>query len=90
MQIGDPSLEISDPKTVSKPVFAGMVHVGILVCAVLLVIAAYHYNNDQFDYRFLLLALGGIVALLITALTIVFWFRGTDAFTRRQPNNPSA
>jgi hypothetical protein len=77
--------EPSDIKPSSEgAAFAWLVNLGMFCCAVLVIGSAWRYTGGEINYRTVLLALGGVAALLVTAILILFWIGGADAVSRRR------
>jgi hypothetical protein len=74
----------SHETSVDTPAFAWLVNVGVFCCALLVVIMAWQYTDGRLTYWTVLLALGGIAAVLITAMLALIWLGGIDALSRRR------
>ena len=83
MEVRDP-LKTSYETSVDTPAFAWLVNVGVFCCAALVVVTAWQYTDGRLTYRTVLLALGGIAAVLITAILALIWLGGIDALSRRR------
>lgn len=78
-------MEYRDQKktSVDEPAFGWLANLVVFSCALVVVVMAWYYTDERVTYRTLLLALGGIAALLTTAILVLIWLGGIDALSRR-------